>query len=213
MLRHFARPEARSEGIKYDGSEARVFFQSLTMQSNYEETNKHATVLGSEEGIAGLTDRDCAQKTVKQEATPTSPSSSSDSPTTEGSKAQRDVPNDGKPQAYKSFDDMGLREGLLRGIYACGYEMPSVIQQRAIVPCCSGRDVIAQAQSGTGKTATFSIALIQQLDLSEIYCQVMLRVLELLIAQCRESHHYCMYDAIICSILTQANNIIMRIHA
>ena len=47
------------------------------------------------------------------------------------------------------------------GIYAYGYEQPSAIQQRAIVPCCSARDVIAQAQSGTGKTATFAIALIE----------------------------------------------------
>lgn len=74
--------------------------------------------------------------------------------------------------AHESFDDMGLQEGLLRGIYAFGYERPSAIQQRAIVPCCSGRDVIAQAQSGTGKTATFSIAVIQQLDLSCKRCQV-----------------------------------------
>jgi superfamily II DNA/RNA helicase len=38
-----------------------------------------------------------------------------------------------------------------------GFEKPSAIQQRAIVPVVTGRDVIAQAQSGTGKTATFSI--------------------------------------------------------
>jgi len=63
-----------------------------------------------------------------------------------------------------SFDDMNLREELLRGIYAYGFEKPSAIQQRAIVPCIEGRDVIAQAQSGTGKTATFAIATLEQLD-------------------------------------------------
>lgn len=47
-----------------------------------------------------------------------------------------------------SFDEMGLREELLRGIYAYGFERPSAIQQRAIMPCVKGRDVIAQAQSG-----------------------------------------------------------------
>lgn len=47
-----------------------------------------------------------------------------------------------------SFDDMNLKEELLRGIYAYGFEKPSAIQQRAIVPCVKGLDVIAQAQSG-----------------------------------------------------------------
>ena len=50
-----------------------------------------------------------------------------------------------------SFDAMNLNEKLLRGIYAYGFEKPSAIQQRAIVPIIRGRDVIAQAQSGTGK--------------------------------------------------------------
>lgn len=43
---------------------------------------------------------------------------------------------------------MNLKEELLRGIYAYGFEKPSAIQQRAIVPCVKGLDVIAQAQSG-----------------------------------------------------------------
>jgi len=64
----------------------------------------------------------------------------------------------------ESFDDMNVKENLLRGIYAYGFEKPSAIQQRAIVPCIKGYDVIAQAQSGTGKTATFSIAILEQLD-------------------------------------------------
>uniref|UniRef100_A0AAY4EFV0 RNA helicase n=1 Tax=Denticeps clupeoides TaxID=299321 RepID=A0AAY4EFV0_9TELE len=63
-----------------------------------------------------------------------------------------------------SFDDMNLRETLLRGIYAYGFEKPSAIQQRAILPCIKGYDVIAQAQSGTGKTATFAISILQQID-------------------------------------------------
>jgi ATP-dependent RNA helicase len=63
-----------------------------------------------------------------------------------------------------TFDALGLREDLVRGIYAYGFEKPSAIQQRAIRPIVKGRDVIAQAQSGTGKTATFSIAVLQSLD-------------------------------------------------
>jgi ATP-dependent RNA helicase len=63
-----------------------------------------------------------------------------------------------------TFDSIGLKEDLLRGIYAYNFEKPSAIQQRAIVPIIQGRDVIAQAQSGTGKTATFSIAILQSID-------------------------------------------------
>jgi len=63
-----------------------------------------------------------------------------------------------------TFEDMGLKENLLRGIYAYNFEKPSSIQQRAIVPIIKGRDVIAQAQSGTGKTATFSISMLQRID-------------------------------------------------
>jgi translation initiation factor 4A len=56
-----------------------------------------------------------------------------------------------------SFDEMNLPESLLRGIYAYGFEKPSKIQQKAIVPMVEGRDILAQAQSGTGKTGTFVI--------------------------------------------------------
>lgn len=72
-----------------------------------------------------------------------------------------------------SFDDMNLREALLRGIYAYGFEKPSAIQQRAIIPCIQGRDVIAQAQSGTGKTATFSVAILEKIDLRVTKCQAL----------------------------------------
>ncbi|CAH7674313.1 P-loop containing nucleoside triphosphate hydrolase protein [Phakopsora pachyrhizi] len=63
-----------------------------------------------------------------------------------------------------TFDSLGLKEDLLRGIYAYNFEKPSAIQQRAILPITKGRDVIAQAQSGTGKTATFSISILQAID-------------------------------------------------
>jgi superfamily II DNA/RNA helicase len=63
-----------------------------------------------------------------------------------------------------SFDDMNLKESILRGIYAYGFEKPSAIQQKAIIPMITGRDIIAQAQSGTGKTGTFSISVLQLVD-------------------------------------------------
>ncbi|XP_076909525.1 eukaryotic initiation factor 4A-15-like [Bidens hawaiensis] len=76
-------------------------------------------------------------------------------------------------EVYDSFDAMGLQENLLRGIYAYGFEKPSAIQQRGIVPFTKGLDVIQQAQSGTGKTATFCSGILQQLDYNVVECQAL----------------------------------------
>ncbi|KAM0850153.1 hypothetical protein ACQ4PT_014015 [Festuca glaucescens] len=65
-----------------------------------------------------------------------------------------------------SFDAMGIRDELLRGIYGYGFEKPSAIQQRAVLPIITGRDVIAQAQSGTGKTSMISLSVCQIVDTS-----------------------------------------------
>jgi len=77
-------------------------------------------------------------------------------------------------EVVEQFDQMNLREPLLRGIYGYGFERPSAIQQRAIKPCIMGHDVIAQAQSGTGKTATFAISILQQLDPDLKDCQALI---------------------------------------
>jgi translation initiation factor 4A len=59
-------------------------------------------------------------------------------------------------------------------MFSClGFEKPSAIQQRGIVPFCKGLDVIQQAQSGTGKTATFCSGILQQLDYSLMECQAL----------------------------------------
>lgn len=68
---------------------------------------------------------------------------------------------------------MKLKEELLRGVYSYGFERPSAIQQRGIVPIIGDRDVIAQAQSGTGKTATFAIGILQKIDLSRREAQAL----------------------------------------
>lgn len=77
-------------------------------------------------------------------------------------------------EVVETFDDMGLKEALLRGVYAYGYEKPSAIQQRAIPACLKGNDVIAQAQSGTGKTATFSISILQSIVTENKECQALI---------------------------------------
>jgi len=73
-----------------------------------------------------------------------------------------------------SFDDLDLQEGLLRGIYSYGFERPSAIQQRGIRPVLDGRDTIGQAQSGTGKTATFVIGALQRIDYENHQCQALI---------------------------------------
>jgi len=73
-----------------------------------------------------------------------------------------------------NFDNMGLSDALLRGVYAYGFEKPSMIQSRAIKPMMTGRDIIAQAQSGTGKTATFVIGCLNQIDPTRKVSQALL---------------------------------------
>lgn len=77
-------------------------------------------------------------------------------------------------EVVDNFDNMNLLEDLLRGIYAYGFEKPSAIQQRAIMPLVKGVDIIAQAQSGTGKTATFTVGILQRLDFSIPECQALI---------------------------------------
>jgi len=72
-----------------------------------------------------------------------------------------------------NFDNMNLHPSLLRGVYGYGYEAPSVIQQRAVIPLAKGFDLIAQSQSGTGKTGAFAIGLLQRLDPSLPQTQVL----------------------------------------
>jgi translation initiation factor 4A len=67
-------------------------------------------------------------------------------------------------RTVQEFEDMGLKDSLLRGIFGLGFEHPSTVQAKAIVPAITGRDMVIQAQSGTGKTGTFSIAMLQQVD-------------------------------------------------
>jgi translation initiation factor 4A len=62
------------------------------------------------------------------------------------------------------WSDMNLKDDLLRGIYSFGFENPSPIQKKGIMPILTGRDVIAQAQSGTGKTGAFTVSTLQCVD-------------------------------------------------
>ena len=63
-----------------------------------------------------------------------------------------------------SFDDLTLKENLLRGVYSYGFENPSIIQHKSVPVMCKGVDLIAQAQSGTGKTGAFAMGCLNSLD-------------------------------------------------
>jgi len=77
---------------------------------------------------------------------------------------------------FNSWDDLDLNPDLLRGIYAYGFEKPSPIQSKAIYPILQGYDLIAQAQSGTGKTGSFTIGALSKVIVSENTTQVLIMV-------------------------------------
>jgi len=72
---------------------------------------------------------------------------------------------------FNTWDELELIPDLLRGIYAYGFEKPSPIQSKAIEPIKQGKDLIAQAQSGTGKTATFTIGVLSRIDMNDNFTQ------------------------------------------
>src|SRR6202035_571789 len=67
----------------------------------------------------------------------------------------------------KSFEDLGLSRLTLNALSDVGYESPSPIQEQAVPPLLEGRDVIGQAQTGTGKTAAFGLPIMEHGDPSE----------------------------------------------
>lgn len=69
-----------------------------------------------------------------------------------------------KIDCYDSFDNIGIHEDILRGIYSYGFTQPSPIQKLAIKPFIDERDLIIQSHSGTGKTATFMISILNRIN-------------------------------------------------
>lgn len=67
----------------------------------------------------------------------------------------------------KKWDDFDMKTELLRGVYNYGFENPSEIQQKTFHHIKSGKDIIAQAQSGSGKTGAFTIGLLERIDVNE----------------------------------------------
>lgn len=77
-------------------------------------------------------------------------------------------------KTFKQWDDIEMNTKLLRGIYSYGFEKPSPIQQKTILPMMDGRDIIGQAQSGTGKTGAFTVGTLQNIDTTDDHTQAII---------------------------------------
>ncbi len=77
-------------------------------------------------------------------------------------------------EVVENFEDMKLKKDLLRGIFGYGFVKPSTIQQKGIIPLVLKKDTIAQAQSGSGKTATFAIGVLQNVDFEDLKTQALI---------------------------------------
>ena len=104
----------------------------------------------------------------------------------------------------KEWDEIEMDNNILRGIYAHGFEKPSPIQQKAIKPILLKKDVIAQAQSGTGKTAAFTIGALSVIDLNNVNTQV------LMLSPTRELA--IQTSNVVTSIGSMMNNLIVQAH-
>jgi len=103
-----------------------------------------------------------------------------------------------------TFESMNLKENLLRGIFAYGFEHPSKIQAQAIIPIIQKNDIIAQAQSGTGKTGTFSISSIQLVDEELKGIQTIMVCPTTVLAKqiheaCKEIGKFCKINYVLCT--------------
>ena len=79
-----------------------------------------------------------------------------------------------KKDNINKWDDLNLKEQVLRGIYAYGFEIPSDIQKKTILPIIQKKDLIGQAQSGSGKTGAFSISALERVDHTKLNTQVLI---------------------------------------
>ena len=85
-----------------------------------------------------------------------------------------DLEKESEIRIYNTWDELDLNPDLLRSIYGHGFEKPSPIQSKGIAPIKEGRDIIAQAQSGTGKTGCFTVGALSRVNVQENSTQVLI---------------------------------------
>lgn len=78
------------------------------------------------------------------------------------------------PKEFSSWEDLEIDINILRGVYSYGFEKPSPIQRKSIISMIDGKDIIAQAQSGTGKTGAFTVGALCSIDTELSQTQVLL---------------------------------------
>ena len=77
-------------------------------------------------------------------------------------------------ESIVTFDDLGLSKEVLRAVHDLGFESPTPIQERSIPVVLSGKDMIGQAQTGTGKTAAFSLPILSRIDCKKSCIQALI---------------------------------------
>lgn len=78
------------------------------------------------------------------------------------------------PKEFSTWDELDIDINILRGVYAYGFEKPSPIQKKSILSIIDGKDIIAQAQSGTGKTGAFTVGTLCSIDIELPHTQTLL---------------------------------------
>ncbi len=100
--------------------------------------------------------------------------------------------DDSRDNNETDFSSLGLAPAVLQALHALGYEQPTPIQQRIIPSVLAGRDVLGQAQTGTGKTAAFSLPMLSNIDLSkkDVQALILAPTRELAIQVAEAIHSY-----------------------
>ncbi|MDB5334399.1 MAG: deaD [Planctomycetaceae bacterium] len=99
--------------------------------------------------------------------------SSDEAPVVEASPAPAHVPTSAEQLLPATFAELNLSEGIMKALESSGYTIPTPIQARTIPLLLAGRDVLGQAQTGTGKTAAFAIPMLERIDISKKQVQVL----------------------------------------
>ena len=89
------------------------------------------------------------------------------SPDVVGGSGETAARDESEHESERTFADLGLSPAVLKALKDVGYETPSAIQAATIPPLLAGRDVVGQAQTGTGKTAAFALPVLSRLDLAQ----------------------------------------------
>ncbi|PJF18548.1 ATP-dependent RNA helicase dhh1 [Paramicrosporidium saccamoebae] len=143
---------------------------------------KTSTIAYTKRGAPSINGRPAAPSSIDRQSRPGVPAA----PTTQSDDWKNQLhapPKDHRPQTEdvlatkgNEFEDYFLKRELLMGIFEMGYERPSPIQEESIPIALAGRDILARAKNGTGKTAAFIIPTLEKIDPNKNAIQALLLV-------------------------------------